>query len=87
MIKALIRSDTGQVEVIQEYHLELELSMDKIIEEGHKMLIIIEMTLGEEYLVKCKIMEVSIIEVEIEAIIEMTALEDVEVGLRKTVFK
>ena len=41
------------------------------------------MTLGEEILGKQKIMEVSIIEVDIEAIIEMTILEEVEVGLGK----
>ena len=45
------------------------------------MLIIIESTLGEEILGKCTIMEVSIIEVDIKAIIEMTILEEVEVGL------
>ena len=51
------------------------LGMDRVIEEGHNMLIIIEMTLGEGILGKCKIMKVSIIEVDIEATIEMTALE------------
>ena len=49
--------------------------MDKIIEEGCNMLIIIEMTLGQEILEKCKIIEVSIIEVDIEASIEKTILE------------
>ena len=83
MIKAIIRIDTGKIVVIGEYHLGVELSMDRIIEEDCNMLIIIEMTLGEEILGKCKIMEVSIIEVVIEAIIEMTALEEVEVGLGK----
>ena len=37
-------------------------------------------TLGDKIFGKCKIIEVSIIGVDIEAIIEMTALEEVEVG-------
>ena len=41
------------------------------------------MTLGEEILGKHKIMEVSIIEVDIEAILEVTALVEVEVVLGK----
>ena len=47
------------------------------------MLTIIERTLGEEILGKCKLMKVSIMQVAIEAVIEMTALEEVEVGLGK----
>ena len=83
MIKTVIRIDTGQILVKGNFHLGVELSMDRIIEEGHTMFIIIKMTLGEEIQGKCKIMEVSIIEVDIEAVIEMTALEEVEVGLGK----
>ena len=80
MIKAIIRIDTDQIVVIGECHLGVELDMDKIIKEGCNMLIIIEMTLGEEILGKCKIIEVSIIEVDIETFIEITILEEVEVG-------
>ena len=47
------------------------------------MLIIIDMTLGEEILVKCIAIEVSIIKVDIEVIIERITLEGVEVGLGK----
>ena len=83
MIKGIIRLDTDQIVVIRECHLEVEVGMDRIIEEGLNMLIIIEMTLGEDILGKCKIMEVSIIEVNIEAIIEMTILEEVEIGLER----
>ena len=72
MIKIIIRIDMDQIVVIGESHLGLELSIDRIIEEGHNMLIIIELTLGEEILGKYKIIVVSIIEVDIEAIIEMT---------------
>ena len=69
--------------VIGECHLGVEVGMDRIIEEGHNMLIILEMTLGEDILGKHKIMEVSIIEIHIKAIIGMTALEEIEVGLGK----
>ena len=65
-----------------EFHLVVELNIDRIKGEGHNMLIIIEMTSGEENLGKHKNMEVSIIEGDIEAIIEMTALEEIE-GLGK----
>ena len=83
MIKAIIRIDTDQMVVIGEYYLGVVLGKDRIIEEGLNMLIIMEITLGKEILGKCKIMEVSIIEVDTEAIIEMTTLEEVEVGLEK----
>ena len=72
---AIIRIDRDQIVVIGECPLGVELSMNRIIEEGCNMLIIIEMTLGEEILGKCKIMEVSLIEVDIDAIIGTTALE------------
>ena len=75
MIKVLIRIDT--------YHLGIELSTDRIKEEGHNMLIIIEMILVEEILGKCQITEVKILEVNIEGTIEMITLEEVEVGLGK----
>ena len=58
--------------------------MDRIIGEDHDMSIIIEMTLGETIIERCKIIEVKILEVDIEIIIiEMTTLEEVEVGLGK----
>ena len=44
--------------------------------------IIIEVTLGEEILEECKIIEVKILEVDIEVTIKMKTLEEVEVGLR-----
>ena len=55
---------------IGEYHLQVELMVDRIIEEGHNMLTIIEMTFGEEILEKHKI-----IEVDIEETTEMKTLE------------
>ena len=83
MIKVIIKIGTDQIVEIEECHLEVELSMDRIIVEGSNMLTIIEMTLGEEILEKCKIIEVKILEVDIEIITEMTTLEKVEVGLGK----
>ena len=45
------------------------------------------MTLGEETLERCKIIEVRIIEVDIETTMEMTIMEELEVGLGKTIFR
>ena len=84
MIKVIIRIDTDQTVEIGEYHLGVELSMGRIIEEGHNMLIIIEMTLGEAILEECKIIEVKISEVDREVTIKMITLEKEEdLGERK----
>ena len=83
MIKVSTRIDTDLTVVIEECHLEVELCMGRIIEGDHNMLIIIEVTLGEEILGKCKIIEVSITEVDVETTTEMTVLEEVEIGLGK----
>ena len=80
MIGVIFRIDVEQTVEIGEHHSEVEVSIDRIIEEGHNMLIIIEMTLGEEILGNHKIMEVSIIELDIETIIEITILEEVKIG-------
>ena len=45
---------------IGECHLEVGLSIYRIIEEGHNTLTIIEMTLGEELLEEHRIIEVKI---------------------------
>ena len=83
MIKVIIRIGTDQMVEIEECHVGVELITDRIIEEGHNMLTIIEMPLGEVILEECKIIEVEILEVDIEITIEMTALEEVEVDLEK----
>ena len=57
--------------------------MDKIIKEGHHMITIIEVTLGEKILQECKIIEVKFLEVDIEVTIETMTLEEVEVDLEK----
>ena len=64
-----------------ECHIEVEVSMDRITEEGCNMITILEVTLGEEILEECKIIEVKISEVDIEVTIEMKTLEEVEIGL------
>ena len=53
---------------IEEHHTEVEVSMDKIIEEDHVTLIITEITIGETILQICKIMQFKISEVDTEAI-------------------
>ena len=48
MIRVIIRIDIDQIVEIRKHHLEVEINMDRTIEEGHNMLIPIEMTLGEK---------------------------------------
>ena len=81
IIRGIIKIDIGQMAEIEEYHTEVEVSMDKITDVDHVMSIIIEMTLGETILEMYKITEVKIIEVDIEGTIEMTIVEEAEVGL------
>ena len=83
MIKVIIRIDTNHIVEIGECHLEVELSVHKIIGEGHNILIIVEMTLGEVILEEGKIIEVKTLEVNIEVTIEMKTLEEVKVNLEK----
>ena len=47
MIRVIIRIDIDQIVGIGELHSEVEFSTDRIIEEGHNMLIPIELILGE----------------------------------------
>ena len=68
MIKAIIRVDTDKIVEIDECHLRVGLSMDRIIEEGHNVLTIIEITSEEEILEECKIIEVKILEVHVEVL-------------------
>ena len=72
MMKVDIKIDTDQTVEIGECHIEKELCMDKTIEEGHSMIKITEVILREEILEECKIIEVRILEVDIEATLEMT---------------
>ena len=83
MIGVITKIGKDQMADIEGHHSEVEVSTDRIIGEDHDMLIIIEMILRETILVKCEIIEVNILEVDIEIIIEMTTLKEVEVGLGK----
>ena len=66
MIKSNIKIDTDHIVEIGECHLEVELSTNRIIGEGHNMITVIEVTLGEEILEECKIIEVKILQIDIE---------------------
>ena len=61
-----MKIDIDQTVEIGECHIEVELTMDKTIEEGHIMIKIIEVTLGEGILEGHRIIEVRILEVDIE---------------------
>ena len=80
MIKVNININTYY---IGECHLEVELSTEKIIEKGHNMITIVEVTLGKEILEECKIIEVKISELDIQVPIEMKIMEQIEVVLEK----
>ena len=83
MIKANIKIDIVQIVEIGKCHIEVELSMNRIIEEGCNMTTTIEVTLGDEILEDGKIIVVKISEMDIEVSIKMKTLEEVEVGLEK----
>ena len=86
MIRVIIKIGIDQIAEAEGHHSVVEVSMDRIIGEDHAMSIIIEMILGETILEKCKITEVKILAMDIEGIIEMTTLEEVEVGPGKEKF-
>ena len=95
MTKVVTGLEIDLAVVIEECHLEIEVEEDsyKIIDRITERIIegdckiVIEMTLGEEIIGRCKIIEVRIMEVDIETIIGMTIeiiiLEEVEVSLDK----
>ena len=58
MIKIDINIDVDQTGAIGECHIEVKLIMDKILEEGHSMIIFIELILGKAISEECKIIEV-----------------------------
>ena len=81
MMKIEIKIGIDQTVEIGECHVEVDLSMDIPIEEGHSMIKIIEVTLGDDILEGHKIMEIRILEVYTEVILGMTTLEEVDIGL------
>ena len=74
---------------IEGHHLEVEVNTNRIIGEHYSMSILIEMTLGETTLEKCKIIELKILEVDIEIITEMTTSEEVrlEKGITQVILE
>ena len=70
MIREIIKIDIGQIAKIEEQHIEVEVGMDKVIEEDCIMLIAIEMIKEEIISGMHKIIEVKIVEVNTEGIIE-----------------
>ena len=75
MIREITKIDKGQIAEIEGHHTEVEVSMDKVIEEDCIMPIAIEITIEKTILKICKIIEVKIFEMEREGIIEMIILE------------
>ena len=55
MIVEMIKIDIDQIAEIEGHHSEVEVCMDKIIEEDHMMSMIIEMTLEETILETAKL--------------------------------
>ena len=66
LIRIDIKVGIDQTVVIGECYIEVELSMDKVIEEGHTMIKITEVILEKESLEEHKIIEVKILEEDIE---------------------
>ena len=83
MIKTDIKIGIDQTMVTGQCHIEVELSMDKILEEDCTMIKILDIILRKVILGECKILEVRILEVDIEVTLGIITLEEVEVGLEK----
>ena len=81
MIREVTKIDICQIVQIGEHHIEVEVSMDKIIEEDHVMFIIIEMIIEEITPEMHRITEDQRVEVETEGIIGRILLEEVGVSL------
>ena len=58
IIKDLVKVDIGQIAEIEGHHAEVDVSMDKVVEEDCIMSITIEMTIEETISEICKIIEV-----------------------------
>ena len=71
IIKIDIKIGIDQTVVIGECHIDVRLSVDKITEEGHNMIKIIEVILGKVILRECSIIEVIILEVNIDVTLGM----------------
>ena len=83
MIKVITRIDTDLIVVKGECHLGIEHGMDRTTEEGDNILIIYRNDFMRGLFREIQNYRVTIIEVDVETTIEMTFLEEVEVGLGK----
>ena len=81
MIREVIRIDIDLIVEIEGHHIEVEVSMDKIIEDDSIMSETMEMIIEEIISEIYKIIEVRILEVDTKRIIEMIILEEVGVDL------
>ena len=85
MIREIIKTDTGQIIKIGEYHSVMEYSMDRITETDQGIIRAIEVILEEGILEgmcdQIRIIEVKTIEVDTEENIEMIIMKEVEVDL------
>ena len=81
MVREIIKVNIGEILEIEEHQVEIEVSLDKILEDDCIMVITIEMIIEEIISEICKIIEVKILEVDTEGIMEMLILEEVGVGL------
>ena len=69
MIREITKIDLDQIAEIEEYYIEVEVSMNQIIEEDHIMSITIEMNIEEIISEIHRIIEVKILEVNTEEIL------------------
>ena len=83
IIREIIKISVGQIAEIEEHQTEIEVNVDKIIEEDCVVLIIIEMIIEEIISEICKIIEVKILDVNTKGVVETIIFKEVEVGLGK----
>ena len=79
------RGQTVNIDIV-DHHIEIDLSMDKIIEKSLSMFKITEKILGEEILEKPKSIEVKILEEDINVALGTVNMIEVGVGLEKDNF-
>ena len=72
---------------IGECHIEVELRMEKIIDEGHSMIKITEVISAREILEECKITQVRNFEVDLKVTLRVTILEEVVVVIEKDIIQ
>ena len=81
MFREIIKIDIGQIAEIEGHQTEVEVSIDRIIEEDCIMLITLELIIEEIISEICRIIEVKVLKVDMEGNIKMIILEELGVGL------